>query len=180
MKLSEVILTALYAHDGPLVGRTRLQKVMYFLCERLDIDAAYFPHYYGPYSEEVAGAMDSLVARGLVEEEAEPAATGGPFEGKLYKYSIEEDGGELVEMIEEVDPADAKRVREHLADLLSDNPSMHALAIASKLHILLPDGVSVSNEKLRANAENLGWNLTPAQVREGIDFLVGKGFAEPD
>lgn len=178
MKLSEVILVALDGAGGQLAGRTRLQKVMYFLCERLRVDAEYFPHFYGPYSEQVAGAVDSLIARGLVEEEAEPTPTGGPFEGRIYTYSLKEKGRELLAIAEEREGKGVKRVREHLAELLSEGPSTQALAVASKLHILLPESGSVSGKELRDKAAELGWDLRTANVPEGIGFLVNKGFAD--
>ena len=180
MKLSEVILVALDGAGGQLAGRTRLQKVMYFLCERLGIDAGYFPHFYGPYSEQVAGAVDSLVARDLVEEEAESTATGGPFEGRLYTYSLGERGREVLAFAEEREGERARRVREELAGLLSEKPSTQALAVASKLHIILPKSDSVSDEELRRKAANLGWDLRTANVQEGIAFLVSKAFADRD
>lgn len=180
MKLSGVILTALDAAGGSLPGRTRLQKVVYFICERLSIDAAYFPHYYGPYSEEVAGAVDSLVARGLVEEEVDPGATGGQYEGRVYTYSLTEAGKELTRVLEESDPSEVRSVREEFAELLCNNPSTQTLAVASKLHILMPPSGTVTSGQLRENARERGWGLRGDEVEAGIDFLVTKGFAESD
>ena len=79
------VILALADRSGAegLVGRTRIQKMIYFLRERLPIAATYTAYYYGPYSEEVTASLDSLVAHGLLEEEVEPITTEGPFEGRL-------------------------------------------------------------------------------------------------
>lgn len=176
MKLSEIILLVLGEADGAIRGRTRMQKVLYFLCQRLHKDADYSPHYYGPYSEQVAGAVDSLVARGLVEEKLEPTSTGGPFEGKIYEYVLDDRGRELLASIEELHLEEAARVRKQYRELLSDSPSTQALAVASKLDIILGESKSTSTE-LRAEAKRHGWSLSDHEVEEGIDFLVEKGFA---
>ena len=176
MKLSEVILLALDEAGSSIRGRTRMQKVLYFLCRRLTMDADYSPHYYGPYSEQVAGAVDSLVARGLVGEVAEPTSTGGPFEGKIYEYMLDDRGRELLAGIEGRHPNDARQVRRHYRQLLSDSPSTQALAVASKLDIILGESESTSTE-LQEEAERHGWSLSAGEAKEGIDFLVDKGFA---
>lgn len=67
-------------HDagGQLVGRTRLQKVTYLA--QLAGFAGDFPfeyRHYGPYSEELAEAMDIAAGLHLVEEEERETEWGG-------------------------------------------------------------------------------------------------------
>jgi hypothetical protein len=178
VKLSEVILLVLDEAGGSLHGRTRMQKVLYFLCRRIGVDAEYSPHYYGPYSEQVAGAVDSLVARGLVEEVVEPTSTGGPFEGKIYEYELDSRARELLASIEELQGNEARRVREHYRALLSGSPSTQALAVASKLDIILA-GTESTSTQLQEEAKKYGWPMSQSQVQDGIEFLLDKGFADP-
>ncbi len=65
---------------GELVGRTRLQKIAFFLelsgfAEEFDFDY----RHYGPYSEELAQGMDIAVALGHVQEVERMADWGGRY-----------------------------------------------------------------------------------------------------
>ena len=63
---------------GQLVGRTRLQKVVYLA--QLAGFAEDFPfeyRHYGPYSEELADAMDIAAGLRLVQEEEKESDWGG-------------------------------------------------------------------------------------------------------
>ena len=55
---------------GQIVGRTRLQKVIYLLRQRyqLPFSFRFKPYFYGPYSEELSDAVENLVALGMIEE----------------------------------------------------------------------------------------------------------------
>lgn len=60
-----------WAGEQGLQGRKRLQKVVYFLkAAGMPIAAEYTLHHYGPYSRDVAGVCDELVADGLIAERA--------------------------------------------------------------------------------------------------------------
>jgi HD superfamily phosphohydrolase len=58
-----------HALGGEIKGRTKLQKTDYFLGVLTDSlpELGYRPHFYGPYSAEVAGAVGKLRARGFVD-----------------------------------------------------------------------------------------------------------------
>ena len=62
---------------GRLVGRTRLQKVAYLtqLAGFAD-DFSFEYRHYGPYSEELAEAMEIAVGLGIVKEEERESASG--------------------------------------------------------------------------------------------------------
>ena len=55
---------------GLVNGRTRLQKTIYLLRERYHIPFRFHfkPYFYGPYSEDLADAVENLVALGMIEE----------------------------------------------------------------------------------------------------------------
>lgn len=68
-KLHEIVADLVQASDG-LVGRVRLQKLIYLLDQKgLNSGAAYFYHHYGPYSDDVWDAVaDAKFFEGLKEE----------------------------------------------------------------------------------------------------------------
>ena len=66
------------AAGGRVVGRLRLQKVFYLL-DRLGLESGfnYEYHYYGPYSANLAEAIEDATAFGLVNERIERRAYDG-------------------------------------------------------------------------------------------------------
>ncbi len=55
--------------DSEIVGRTRLQKTIWFL-QRLGLptEYGYKTHFYGPYSEDLQAEVEVLESLGIVEE----------------------------------------------------------------------------------------------------------------
>ena len=65
---------------GTVVGRTRLQKIVYLL-ELAELGAGFRFGYrhYGPYCEELARGTDSARVMGLLDEQEKEAGWGGKF-----------------------------------------------------------------------------------------------------
>jgi uncharacterized protein YwgA len=72
MNVRDLVLAVVQGEpQQKMVGRTLLQKKVFFVNELLKGTIAFLPHYYGPYSREVASAVDSLVSAGLLTERPE-------------------------------------------------------------------------------------------------------------
>lgn len=79
-------LAKLVQWAGTLRSRKRLQKVVFMLqAAGCSLDADFFLHHFGPYSEEVARLTDEMARKGLLQEEAEPLSG-----GKRYSYRLPE------------------------------------------------------------------------------------------
>jgi len=75
---------------GELVGRTRLQKIAFLLnLAGFSDDFSFEYRHYGPYSEELAQAMEIAAALGPVREEERLADWGGRYS----VYHLEQDVG---------------------------------------------------------------------------------------
>jgi uncharacterized protein YwgA len=180
MRVDQLVLLIIGREgDDGFEGRTRMQKVVYFLSEVLGVNARFSPYFYGPYSEIVARSLDSLVARGLVQEVAKAFAAPGPFEGKAYTYSLTDEGGEAVDALKEEQPDECEAALEALDHLLVDNPSTRALAVASKLHVIVQrssDPVPIAT--LQRKAQSLGWRIGGIHLKDGVRFLVKRELVE--
>ena len=179
MTLGQILLIVI-GHTGEkgLPGRTRLQKLVYFLSKRMHLPASYSPYYYGPYSEQVSASLESLVERGLIDENVNTFESDGPFEGKKYTYTLTEDGRAVMEALRRKHADEFQRISEHISALLSNAPSTRALAVASKLLILRERSRehAASPGKLRRLAEKFGWrDISNQDVRDGVDLLVKYG-----
>ena len=67
--LGLLLLTLLYS-DGKIEGRKRFQKIVCILKHQSGIPFNYefIPYFYGPYAEDLANSLNTLVSSGLVEE----------------------------------------------------------------------------------------------------------------
>ncbi len=162
---------------GELAGRTRIQKLLYFLRECLPLAASYTPYYYGPYSAEVTASLDSLVARGLLQEKVESVDTEGPFEGRLHRSVRTQDGREVLDSLRSEHRAAVARIEGAAGDILNWNPSTATLAVASKLHYIVKSGAPqpVPQKQLSTRAKRFGWQIDPVEIAKGVKFLVDMG-----
>ena len=91
-------LLKIIEHSGVVEGRKRFQKTVCVLKHRDDIPLGFdfVPYYYGPYSETLAGTIQSLVDAGYVYEK--PVEIGvGVFK---YEYSLTEQGRQEIQQVE--------------------------------------------------------------------------------
>jgi uncharacterized protein len=79
---------------GHIVGRTRLQKIAYFL-EAAGLGAGFQFRYkhYGPYSEQLADAAQTARIVGMLDERETPATWGGLY--STYHSLLPQDFGAL-------------------------------------------------------------------------------------
>ncbi len=91
-------LLKIIEQSGTVGGRKRFQKTVCVLKHRDDIPLGFdfVPYYYGPYSETLAGTIQSLVGAGYVYEK--PVEIGvGVFK---YEYSLTEQGKQEIQHVE--------------------------------------------------------------------------------
>jgi uncharacterized protein YwgA len=94
----DVLLLAYKAFDGTMVGKTLLQKRVYFLSVVLDMGLGYDAHYYGPYSEDISNANSELKSLGYVSESSSRFGVDQKgFEMARYDYKLTDDGERLAE-----------------------------------------------------------------------------------
>jgi len=80
--------------------RKRLQKALYLVQqEGAPVGARYFLYHYGPFSAEVASAVQHLKQAGVLDERVEPRRL-----GQSYNYGVTREGMKLLEQYEEDHP----------------------------------------------------------------------------
>lgn len=162
--------------NSRLEGRTLLQKKLYFLSVLMKKDYQFRPHYYGPYSENVADAIDSLVASSFLKENTEVFPTANVFgEGKRYSYTITEDGLELFNFSKKskdfVEWQKALR-KINSYDISSD---FNLLSIAAKMHYILSEDKKLSANNICNKAKELGWEIKVEDIEKVVKYLVELG-----
>lgn len=178
MNTYDFVHLALHALGGEIKGKTRFQKTVYFLGLLTETvgDLGYRPHFYGPYSSEVAGATDRLRALGFA---IQTAASGGVvdqagFEVARYDLRLTDEGARMAQAKEKTHPQEWDKIRKAAEILKKTNEQDYVkLSIAAKTYFMLGQRRGTARIKdLVALAENFGWSVTPDQVRDAARFLA--------
>jgi uncharacterized protein len=177
MDVRTFVQLGLLALGGSVRGTTKYQKSMYFLglmTGRVD-DLGYRAHYYGPYSEDVAEAMDWLRIIGAVDQSSSGVGTvdSSGFEIRRRDYVLNDKGRSFVgntvdrhqELWEKIEKAAASLKQAGEMDYMS-------LSLAAKTYFLLDKKQGpASREELRRLATQFGWEVSPKQLEEAAAYL---------
>lgn len=171
-----ILLVVKEAGKNGLQGRTLLQKKVYFLSELVGIDLGFSAHYYGPYSDLVAGNLASLVNHGFLEEVTEVFETSPPRNvfGEIHRhtYFLTDDATELWDDIEN-DP-EFPGWKEKL-DLINAHETSHdfnKLSIAAKVHYIVDWRGEKTIGGVQRVAKEYGWNVTEEDIESVLSFLT--------
>jgi len=163
--------------SGQIVGRTLLQKKLYFAAVLAEKDLGFRPYYYGPYSPEVADAVDSLVANRFLKETTEtfPGQESIFGEWRRHSYELTADGHRLLQALGQTD--EAEKLREAL-DKVNAQPiaeDFNLLSVAAKVHILLREKSPATASEIERMALEYRWQLSADQIENVAKYLVDLG-----
>jgi len=184
MNAYDFVHLALFALGGEIKGKTKLQKTMYFLgvLTSSQKDLGYRPHFYGPYSAEVAGAIDRLRSLGFVDQSV--AGIGAfdqqGFEVARYDFRLNDQGKRIAKMKSERHPDLWKKIQTAVKcmEKAKDQDYMK-LSIAAKTYYMLGEKSGpASVSELTALATKFGWAVTKDQVSEAFQFLKSAGLIQ--
>ncbi|GIW55579.1 MAG: hypothetical protein KatS3mg082_1983 [Nitrospiraceae bacterium] len=183
MNVRDFVALVLLEWGGEVQGKTKLQKLVYFvgaLANHLD-KLGYRPHFYGPYSDEVAYAVGQLKAIGALDQNATDwGHDRSGFEVKRYDYRLTEAGRRYAQGLEQWDVTTTREIREAVQKLRQvGDPDYITLSIAAKTYYLLgqkPEPALLSN--LVQLASRFGWNVGPSQIEQAAEFLHKIGLIE--
>jgi uncharacterized protein YwgA len=174
----------LLALGGSVHGKTKYQKSIYFLGLMTGCVEAlgYRAHYYGPYSEDVAEAMDWLRIIGAVDQSSSGVGTvdSSGFEIRRYDYRLNPRGRSFVEN-SAARHQDLWQKVQKAAESLGKAGDMDyaSLSIAAKTYFLLDQKQGpATREELRRFASRFGWEVSPSQLEEAGAFLEKLGLIE--
>lgn len=163
---------------GGVLGRTLLQKKVFFLNEMIQGPVRFFPHYYGPYSRQVAETIDSLVTAGIIVERAESCLHfQTPWgESTRYSYALADDKKKekiLSILKARIGEEKYSMVSRELARI-NERPEARnykQLSIAAKVSQILKEKRSVLLSDFPKEAGKLNWKLSQGDVKKAAEFL---------
>ncbi len=174
MQPRDFLLLAHGAFEGRITGRTALQKIVYFSSVIMKKDLGFKPHYYGPYSPEVAEANSELKELNYILETSTVYGFNRQgFEMTKYDYALSEDGLKLLERKKKQYGSEWEKIS-MIADRIQSAGNMHymELAMAAKAFIILErEGGKTNKETIKAKAKQLGWSIDDRSLDNALTFL---------
>jgi uncharacterized protein YwgA len=175
MDAEDIVLGVVSAAGGEITCRTYLQKVAYFVSEKMGIPMGFGPHYYGPYSSSITAETDSQVAMGRL---AEIRGSGGQSR-VFYRYGLKQAGEEYLKAITDFDPEGFQQLTGIVTKIQATGADYNQLACAAKLHFLLQEaGGKISRATAKNEARRLGWRIEDEDIDTAIRVLQQLDLAE--
>jgi len=122
--LDKLIPEVIHTAGGELIGRVRLQKIMYLLDRKgLNSGANYFYHHYGPYSDEISNGIEDAKFFGHLQEDIKYR------EGDGAPYSVfKVDASAEIQPTAKLGKLNADRAQVFLDKLVPENSTVLELA----------------------------------------------------
>ena len=158
LDLDDVILAIAEGEGGVIEGRTRLQKVAYFvtylLRRNMGVNPGFTAHHFGPYSSAAAGTALSAVARGVLAETAEvfPSAgfTGHDTEQRRYSYRLTPRGSTALAWRKERSGRTYENAVKLVRQIKKTGADYKVLSYAAKAHyVLRQEGKPITRAAIR-------------------------------
>jgi uncharacterized protein YwgA len=177
MNTYDFVHLALWSLGGEIRGKTKLQKTVYFLgrlMRRLD-DLGYSAHYYGPYSSEVADAVDRLLSLGFLTQ----TVSGGGVQDShgfgvaRYDFALSEEGKRVAETKAKSDE-DFSVALSGAVEMLKCAGDLDyvRLSIAAKTDFMLAQKGGAANvTELAELAKTFGWHVEPNEISDAARLL---------
>ncbi len=176
----DLVLAIVAFNTGKKVeGRTFLQKLAYFLNERLKLGVEFAPYYYGPYSESIAMATNTLVELDFLSEKEDrfPTDSTEIFEPRKYTYLLTPAGEIILSELQQQEPSLLNSIKEAMQGITAkEECNYKCLSLAAKMfHLLKSQGKPVTESELSSAAKDLGWKLGKGEIDRAAKFLKELG-----
>lgn len=174
---------ALCALGGQINGRTKLQKTIYFLgILSGNLDAlGYRAHYYGPYSDAVAAAVNRLKALGFLQQTSLHTGAYGEdgFEIARHDFVLTDEGKQIARQKSVENPDAWKKIEAAVSQFRkAGDVDYMRMSVAAKTFFMLSEkGKPTTVMELSESAKALGWNPKPTEISESVKFLQALGLA---
>ncbi|OAI51136.1 hypothetical protein AYO44_17295 [Planctomycetaceae bacterium SCGC AG-212-F19] len=181
MNAYDFVHLALHAMGGEIKGKTKLQKTVYFLglLSKMDGDLGFDAHFYGPYSADVAGAVQRLRALGFADQTSSSMGSvdSSGFEVARYDLALTDEGRRMAEGKARANPTEWEKIKAAAERIkASKELDYMKLSIAAKTKFMLGKQKGpVPFDDLAEQAKGFGWSITRDEVREAAEFLASLG-----
>jgi uncharacterized protein YwgA len=172
MDINKILLLLFNTYNEKIIGKTTVQKRMYFLSDFLSKDFGFYHYYYGPFSNQVNQAINYNCGLGFLIEEFNFF----PSDQKRFDYTLTDDGKKFVDYLSSNGEKEISNSIKKFYDIMmkcGDNGDYNLLSWAAKLNYSLKNNPSLNLESsnLKDEIKKYGWNLNNKEIEKGKDFL---------
>lgn len=165
----DLLISMVHSNDNMIHGRTVVQKLAYFANLRLRIDGIkYKDYFYGPFSREVAIALENLASSLFIRETVRST----PIE--QYTYELTGDGVDLAATVMDESPEEHDMIKS-IVNTCKEHCSLNArfLSCAAKVHFILEaeQGRTALPQEIKDLAQGFGWRMTDDEIERGMSLL---------
>ncbi len=168
----DAIGLTLAANDDEIVGRTTMQKLIYFETVKIpEIKLAepYTPYYYGPFNKDIAMSLEQMVVFDILEERRTRYGYGS------YVYKVAEKGIPIIEKLLNNFEKTFTKI-EKLVDTCYEYCKLdpNSLSFAAKVHYMLNTQKTkkkTSRDELMKLGKSLQWNISRSDINDGAELL---------
>ena len=181
--LKRALLFTIKEAGNHALCRTAVQKLLYFEQELRIVDTEFKPYYYGPYSVEVAGSLQSLAGLDFIDENASCIKWNSNSQSPnwvRYGYSVTKDGEEVIGSLEAIE-SDAFKKISSLVKIVRSTAGLdqRILSCAAKIHFIVKrESRPMQRSEIVECAKGLGWNLTASEIDAAVVLLQELGLVE--
>lgn len=173
---SDMLLCIVQRTGGAINGKTTVQKLMYFCCEKAGMQLDYISHYYGPYSQTVDNLLQNLSSSDFLIEERWLTSKGR----MMYKYMLTDDGNTIAERATKKDPNLFKNISNvvSICGKVTDLDSEILSAAAKAHYILKKEKRAMNPNEIIQIGNNLGWELSKDSLKTAFKLLEALNLAK--
>lgn len=176
MNVYDVAAMTIHSNGDMIEGRTAMQKLIYFNSVKIpSINMRpYTHHFYGPFSREVATALEEMSALSYLNE----VSRSGFYD--VYAYLLTTKGKKYADHLRSKYPEEFAKIADIVAKCrefcqLKPKP----LSYAAKAHYILANTEMAKDrygpDDVQRVAEDFDWNISTDDVKTGMSLLQELG-----
>ena len=173
MDVFDVIALTIHANNNTIVGKTTIQKLIYFHTVVIkNIDISEYTHYfYGPFNREVSVALEDMSEFSYIEQNIVSRYY------ETYKYTLTNNGIQYASTTKDQYPNEFKKISE-TTEICNKHCDLRStrLSYAAKAYYVLTNSKNEFTEKYSVQdittiAKDFDWNISDKDAEDGISLL---------
>ena len=175
LSAEDAVLAIIASQGGSVKGKTVIQKLAYFLSVVGGGSLGFAPHFYGPFSKDIEGAVDWLVIDKDIEESSQVIGVNSDgFPIRHFEFALTEQGEKHAEQLLKENGHLSERANWVVYQLgdFGKKRAAKPLSLAAKIHyVLTSKGRPLTNGEIATASKELGWDVTDFEIGRAIELL---------
>ena len=170
----------LAANKREIIGRTTLQKLIYFetvaFPNEIKLAEPYIAYFYGPFSRDVAKSLEQMVYYDILDERR------AQIDHKSYVYKVTQKGTQTMDKLESEFKQTLKKIKD-LVDTCDKCCKLapNSLSFAAKVHYMhsqKPKIKPMSEDDLVNMGKSFDWQISKSDIKNGSELLECLNFVK--